>query len=354
MKKWAPFLLILSILVTCCEPSAQAQLNRRQIKKNNRGISSYRGRKSTFGKEKVYNSVGVALNGLNYYGDLAPTPKKISTDLGFTRPGLGLTFVHRFGPRYQLQASFLYGTLRGSDVGSADPGDLSNGVFRYQRNLSFRNNIKELSAVAVFDLFENQATYISRTKWTPYAYLGAAVFHNNPQAKVPATDLAGNPFPNAGEWISLQPLGTEGQYADLAETDVNYGIEPYSRIQFAIPFGIGARLRLNEVLDLSGEFGFRYLFTDYVDDVSHNYVNLDLLASDLARAMSYRTNEVRGDPPNDDGISYNYGTYRVWAGYGLEAEDNKRGNSGDRDVYTVTTVRLTYIIGKNFHRAKFR
>jgi hypothetical protein len=31
-----------------------------------------------------------------------------------------------------------------------------------------------------------------------------------------------------------------------------------------------------------------------------------------------------------------------------------RGNKNDRDIYMVTTIRLTYILGKNFHRAKFR
>src|SRR6202008_995348 len=120
---------------------------------------------------------------------------------------IGISFSHRFGPRYTLTAAFTYGTLKGSDNESADKSDAENGVFRYQRNLSFRNRIKELSVVATFDLFENQATYISRVRWTPYAFIGAAVLHHNPQAQVPEIDVHGNPLSNAGEWVNLQPLG---------------------------------------------------------------------------------------------------------------------------------------------------
>ena len=73
--------------------------------------------------------------------------------------------------------------------------------------------------------------------------------------RFPATDLAGNPMPNAGEWVDLQPLGTEGQHSDQQEGDANYGTKPYKRLQIAIPGGIGARFRLNEVFDISAEIG---------------------------------------------------------------------------------------------------
>jgi hypothetical protein len=332
----------------------KAQMSRRQIKQNNRRMMTYRGKKQGFGKEKRYNTISLTLNAMNYYGDLAPKPSRISTDLSLTKPAVGLSFSHRFGPRYSLIGSFMYGAIAGSDAESADETDSENGVFRYQRNLSFRNRVKELSVVASFDLFENQSTYISRVNWTPYAYAGVAVFHHNPQAEVPDADLNGNPFPNAGDWVDLQPLGTEGQHANLLESDANYGIKEYKNIQFAIPFGIGARFRLNEVLDFAVEFGFRYLFTDYIDDVSQNYVDLGVFGSnELAKALSYRGNEI--NPTN----TYSYtgrdgNSYTVIPGYGHEFTDNWRGNKDDKDIYTVTTLRISYIVGKTFNRAKFR
>ena len=219
--------------------SASAQLNRKNVKKNNKRMSHFKGRKSNFGKEKAYTALGFSLSALNYYGDLSPRPGLLSTDISFTRPALGVSLLHRFGPRYTVTGNFMYGTLSGSDATSADAQDISNGVYRYKRNLSFRNRIKELSVVASLDLFENQATYISRVPWTPYAWAGVALFHHNPKALVPGADLNGQPLAEAGEWVSLQPLGTEGQYAELLPTDVNYGIEPYKLIQVAIPFGLG-------------------------------------------------------------------------------------------------------------------
>jgi len=225
--------------------------------------------------------------------------------------------------------------------------------FRYQRNLSFRNQIKELSVVANFDLFENSATYISRADWTPYAFLGVAVLLHNPQALAPDTDLDGNPLPEAGKWVDLQPLGTEGQYAALQDTDVNFGATAYNKLQIAIPMGIGARFRLNEVFDLSVEFGFRYLFTDYIDDVSKNYVDLGVFGNDeLAKAMSYRTSEVATPTFNYTGRDGK--NYDVVAGYGSESVSNMRGNKDNKDIYMVTTFKLSYIIGKSFHKAKFR
>jgi hypothetical protein len=338
---------------------AHCQLNRKAIKKNNRRISHFRGKKSYFGKEKVYNALGFSLNALNYYGDLAPRPNAISTDISFTRPAIGLSLSHRFGPRYTLTAGFLYGTLRGADVESADPTDMKNGIFRYQRNLSFRNRIKELSLVASLDLFPNMATYISRVKWTPYLFLGLAVFHHNPQAQAPGFQLDGTPIPQAGNWIALRPLGTEGQYAPLQPGDANHGIKPYKLIQFAIPFGIGTRFRVNEVVDIAAELGFRYTFTDYLDDVSRDYVDLSVFGNnELAKAMSYRSNEIV--VPNYPYSGKYGGTYNVYRGYGHENSPdsiepfNKRGEKKDKDIYMVTTVRLTYILGKTFHRAKFR
>ena len=334
-----------------------AQFNRKAIKQNNKRMANYRGKKGGFGN-KIYNAVGFSVSALNYYGDIAPRPNRVSTDISFTRPALGLSLTHRFGPRYSLMAQFMYGTLKGSDVESADQGDAENGVYRYQRNLSFRNRIKELSIVAYFDLFENDATYISRVKWTPYVFNGVAGFHHNPQAQAPAAGLNGEALGvTAGTWVDLKPLGTEGQHATLDQNDVNFGIKPYSNFQVAIPFGLGARFRINEVMDLWADIGFRYTFTDYLDDVSKNYVDLGVFGSNnLARAMSYRGGELPASavPTPIAYTARNGVSYSTIPGYGREHAENMRGSESDRDIYMVTTVRLTYILGATMHKAKFR
>jgi hypothetical protein len=359
MKKF--FLVLLPLLIFLGAIEVEAQMSRKSIKRNNKRISSFRGRKQGFGKEKVYSMVGFSLNALNYYGDLAPRPTRFSTDISFTRPAVGLIFAHRFGPRYTLTGTFNYGTLRGSDAASADKND-ENGASRYKRNLSFRNRIKELSVVASMDLWENQSTYLSRVKWTPYAFAGLAVFLHNPQALAPATDVDGNPLAEGGTWVNLQKLGTEGQHSQLRETDANYGIKSYKLIQPAIPFGVGVRFRLNQVMDFSVELGFRYLFTDYIDDVSQNYVDLGVFGdNELAKAMSYRSSElpeVQSNPAMlvslPSTVAGHNRTYDLVPGYGAEHAENIRGNKSDKDTYMITTFKLTYIFGKTFHRAKFR
>ncbi len=351
------FALLALILCLSTATESIGQFNRKLVKKNNKRIATYTGKKK-FGREHVYTAIGFSVNALNYYGDLSPLPSRFSTDISFTKPALGISIVHRFGPRYTLIGQFMYGTLKGSDAESAkDP-------YRTERNLSFRNRIKELSVVAVFDLFENNGTYISRVKWTPYAFIGIAGFLHNPQAQAPKTYLDGSADPYAGQWVNLQPLGTEGQYSNLQPGDANYGIKPYSLLQVAIPFGVGARFRINEVFDLWADIGFRYTFTDYLDDVSKNYVDLNTIQAkdpkmtQLAQAMSYRSNEIKqpADLPNGSTLySLSNGSQiPLVNGYGSEYKTNNRGNDKNKDIYMVTSVKITYILGATFHKAKFR
>ena len=358
------FLFLCSFFVLGITHDSLSQLNRRQIKKNRKQISRYQGKKKGF-KGRRYNYVGISVNGMNYMGDLAPTAKNLSTDISLTKPGLGIFWGHRFGPRYTLRTSFNYGGIRGDDFESADPND-ENAIFRYARNLHFRNRIKELSVVGMLDLFKNDNTYISRVQFTPYIYGGVAVLHHNPQAYV-GEDSG---LPEAGEWVDLRDIGTEGQYATLAPTDVNHGIEPYSNWQVAIPMGIGIRYRLNQVMDLTFETGVRFLFFDYIDDVSGNYVDPGVFDSDLARYLHDRSLEpnaaVSGDSRQNEAfqsfvsgriqtiVGRDGNTYQVLAGYGQEFPDNMRGNDNENDLYFVTSLKLSFIVGGKFLRAKFR
>lgn len=366
------FLIFTLLLLFFTVDFSYGQINRKKIRKNNKRISNFKGQKSWFGKDKVYNYIGASVNTLNYFGDLSPLSNRVSTDISLSNPSIGVFFARRFGPRYTFRAMFNYGSIRGNDFKSADPND-ENARFRYVRNLHFRNRIKELTITGIFDLFKNEASYISRVQFTPYAYVGVSIFHHNPQALVNSNSS----LPEAGKWVDLQPLGTEGQYANLDPDDVNYGIGPYSKIQLAIPIGLGIRYRLNQVVDLSFETGFRYLFTDYIDDVSANYVDLDRLNNDLAIEMSDRSRELKaavsgvnrslnnpniaeivnrrmdgtgGRPVVVDPLT---GEYLI-TGFGHEHPDNMRGNVNDRDIFMVTSIKISFILGASFRRAKFR
>ncbi len=334
-------------LLICFLLSAQSAFAQR--------INSQKTRSSRYTINKKYTSVGFSLNGINYFGDLAPKDQIFSTNLGLTRLDLGIFAMRRVGPRLSVRASFNWGRLKGDDFESADPND-ELARFRYVRNLQFRNDIKELAIVGIIDFTENLSTYRSRKSVVPYGFAGIAVFHHNPKALVPEFDVNnGNaPFPNAGEWVSLAPLQTEGV--------------TYKKVQLAIPFGAGVRFRMNERMDLSFEIGYRYLFFDYIDDVSGGYVDLGSLPNNLARALSDRSREVNavesgdlratGLIPNrlESYVSpFDGNTYTNIAGYGREAIENIRGDENDKDIYVITGFSLSYVLSSSrFRRAKFR
>ncbi|MGV3539523.1 MAG: hypothetical protein ACO1OQ_06900, partial [Rufibacter sp.] len=142
-------------------------------------------------------------------------------------------------------------------------------------------------------------------------------------------------------WYELQPLGTEGQYAD----GEGYP-SPYSRVQIAIPAGFGVKYRLDKRWDVGIEFTWRKTFTDYIDDVSTAYADKTQLSREAA-VLSDRSAES-GAYPTQIGP----GGYPHVRGYGLKGD--QRGDSSDDDWYITTGVTLTYILRPNVRGPKFR
>ncbi len=377
MKKLYSCLLILCILLLVTE-GVYAQ----------RSIGQYRGNINAFNKNRRYWSFGGGIHAMNYFGDLAPKNRIASTDISFTRPGIGITGQYRLNPSFSFRASFMYGRLKGNDNTSELNGDDPDDGYRYVRNQHFRNDIKELSAVMVWDLKKHTRTFITRPEFIPYLFAGIAVFHHNPKAQVPTFDAvhysveAPSPIVDFDpryqdgkgnnvspeDWIALKPLRTEGN--------------SYSNFAFAIPVGAGVRYKVNRYWDLSFEISYHQTFSDYVDDVSTYYLNPEDFGTgpqaNLSRIMAYRSNELKNldavnedvrfrfrytednDPiysahqwenPMEDPTASNY--YQHFAGYGVAHPENIRGKD-DKDVYLVTSISLTYILGTNLRNARFR
>ena len=363
IKFFGLLLLIFSFLAVPAINDAQAQRKSKSyLKRKNKKIGKYKGGSIHFDKNKRYLSGGLSVDALNYFGDLAPKSQVASTNISFTRPAFTIYGSYRLFPNITLRGSFGWGRLIGDDFESADPYG-QDSRFRYTRNVSFRNDIKELAFVGIWDFFGNHGTFLNRVSFTPYVFGGVAVFHHNPKAKAPELDKFGQALAEAGEWVSLRDLGTEGQLSP------HYDVKQYSVIQASIPFGLGIRAKLNKRMDFEFEVGYRYLFTDYVDDVSGLYVDLGALDNELARAMSDRSREPTsvnfGDPRDFEAINavtnlitytseFDNRDYTVYAGYGHYHETNTRGLASQNDIYIVTSFKLAYIITGSFKRAKFR
>lgn len=236
-------------------------------------------RKSNFEK---HSDIAFGIGTSNYYGDIAPFNRPIQSTLQNIRWNASFNFTRHFSPHLSGRVGFTWARIAADDNKFEGIPGLDQ---LYMRNVHFRNDIKELAVTGIYNLIPESRSFRNRDKIIPYVFAGIAVFHHNPEAKVP-TDYAGSEA-SSGEWVNLQPLSTEGQGLN-GNPD-----QPYNLINVSIPFGVGVRYKLNRTWDLGFEAGVRYSFSDYLDDVGGYYADpQDLLqVSTLSAAMGHRENE---------------------------------------------------------------
>lgn len=243
-------------------------------------------RRDFIGCSELLLSVG----GMNYLGDL-----NNQSALSLPRLAGGVGLRYRIDNRWALRVE----ASMGSVACEKDYIEL--------RNLSFKSNIYELSALAEFN-FAPYGSGATESKWTPYLFGGLAIFHYNPMASYSLSE-------GGVQWAELQPLCTEGQ-GSSAYPDRR----PYTLTQLCFPFGVGVKLRISKAFSLSAEYGFRKTWTDYLDDVSKTYVGSDVLMSNsqdgvLAVMLADRSGEVEDGYLNAPGIKRGDDSLDDWYAY---------------------------------------
>lgn len=164
-----------------------------------------------------------------------------------------------FGFRLALQK----GTLEADDAAVDTKG--VHELWRKERNLDFRSNISEAYIAAeIFPLMMFPGIAEGNPRMRPYGVIGIGMFHFNPQGSL--TDANGKKT-----WYDLHPLRTEGQ--GMSEYPNS---KPYSLTQYNIPMGGGIKYYLSDRFNISTEVLYRKSFTDYIDDVSTNYIDPNL------------------------------------------------------------------------------
>lgn len=209
---------------------------------------------------------GVIVGGSNYIGDINPKYNLYNTNLM-----VGAIARYNFNPRWVLKASAMFGKVGAYD---SDFGNI--------RNLSFESKINEIALTCEFNFFDYQ-TGSRQHRITPYIFGGVGLFWFNPKAKL--TD----PISLENQWVELQPLSTEGQGME------GYS-NPYSLAQISFPFGLGLKVSLSKRVCIGLEWGLRMTLTDYIDDVSKDYVDRDALltwSGQIAVVAADRTNEIK-------------------------------------------------------------
>lgn len=260
---------------------------------------------------------GGIMNALTDLGGKKGIGKNFIKDLRWqtARPSYGLYFAATY--KYALAARIegTIGQVTGYDSILKNVASSTSG--RYERNLSFRSKIAELQlAIEVHPLFfrsydENEAPRLS-----PYGIIGAGYFSFDPEAGL------------NGQWYPLAPLRTEGQgFAEYPNR------KPYSLQQLNLLGGLGLRYEINDFMNARIEVVHRKLFTDYLDDVSTDYINPALFynylpptQAALAQQLYFRRNEI--NPSDVQPLS-----------------GEQRGDPKDKDAYFTIQAKIGFMVG---------
>lgn len=171
-------------------------------------------------------------------------------------------------------------------------GQLEVEDARPQRGLNFRTHLTEASMMGEFR-FWHIGTPETALQAGPYLVAGVGLFHFAPQGRFD------------GEWVSLQPVGTEGQ--GLSGYD-----KPYTLTCLQVPLGLGFDVTINRRVTIGLEFSGRKTFTDYLDDVSNAQVNFRDIVLEKGLTAARLSNPSL-DPEGDLDITYRRGgPYDDW------------------------------------------
>ena len=242
---------------------------------------------------------GLTVGAAHYFGDL-----NTRAAINRPKPALGLFFRKNFGDYIGARVAARYAQVGYSDT-------YSKNEYQKLRNLSFNSNIWEIALQGDFNFFKfvpGDPSYA----FTPYVTLGIGMFTYDPYAYL------------YGEKYFLRPLGTEGQAAGYL------GRKEYNTMSYSIPFGVGMKYNLNDNFNLHFEVGHRFTGTDYLDDVSTTYAGAASFPSGPAGPSAAYLLQDR--------------SYEISPNNILGVQGRQRGNSKQKDQYTIVEIGISYNI----------
>lgn len=282
-----------------------------------------------FYNDKYYETdllfdVGVSAGAMNCFSDLGGRKgvgKKFVKDMNMknTRLAGGFYVAATYKNAVALRLEATFGQVKAYD--SILKGDQSKAKDRYLRNLDFRSNITEFSAVAeIHPFFFNISDDKEPPRLSPYVLGGIGLFSFNPQAKLNNT------------WIDLEPLRTEGQGFKEYPNRKRYNLR-----QMNVPVGAGVRYELGSMINARLEIVHRILFTDYLDDVSTRYIDPTLFASNLTPVQASLATQLA-----DRRSAINPGI--------VPGPSDIRGDSRDNDAFFSINFKIGVILGRQRYK----
>lgn len=263
-------------------------------------------------------SIGI-MNCLTDLGGNKGIGKKFVKDLNLGKTkfagSISLTAMYEYMFALRLEATF--GQVSADDKILKKVAPSTFG--RYERNLSFRSKITDfMLGLEIHPLYIINRNIEDKEPplFSPYLLAGVGFFSFKPQAKL------GN------KWVDLQPLSTEGQgFSEYTDR------KPYKLNQMNIPMGLGVKYDLGSTLSLRAEFVYRKLNTDYLDDVSTEYVNPNLYPNYFTAAKANTATQLYARQKELDN------TYNV-------KEFDQRGNPKNKDAFFTFNIKIGYTFGR--------
>ncbi|MEP7165411.1 MAG: DUF6089 family protein [Ferruginibacter sp.] len=263
--------------------------------------------------------LGASLGVMNCFTDLGgknDVGQKYFKDINLGNSQLAGSVFFTANYRYAigLRVEGTFGKINANDNSLQNVKPTSYG--RYERNLSFKSTIIEMMLAMEIHpryLIKKYDEHEKLPRFSPYIVGGIGYFAFKPQAML------------NGQWIDLHTLHTEGQgfteYPDRKQ---------YKLKQINFPVGFGVKYKATPLFNVSFECVSRILNTDYLDDVSTEYIDPGVFSryfsgERLTNALLLNDRQRELDPSHVTNVGW------------------QRGNSNKNDSYFTFNFKMSLI-----------
>ncbi len=208
-----------------------------------------------------------------------------------------------------LRFSVTRGNLTGAD--SSIKNSKADASPRLSRNLHFKSSITEIGLKSEIHLL---GILGRSSRVSPYCLFGTGFLYYEPQA-----------FLNGG-WVKLRQLRSEGQ-------GIIPGVKEYGSGTVFLSGGMGVYLDLSAGWSMRIEWDHRFLFTDYLDDVSIRFIDPAIVKGKLSSEQGSNLQEL-------------YNLTRDFNGHSINRPGMIRGNPEKRDAFAGLTINFSRVLNR--------
>jgi hypothetical protein len=250
------------------------------------------------------------LNGLTDIGKKPVNPKYFNEfSWNKLQPSFGLDIGLVFQRSVALRFSVTSGNLTGAD--SSLNSDKAAGSPRLSRNLHFKSSITEIGLKSEI----HPLGILGRSsRVSPYFLFGTGFLLYEPQA-----------YLNGG-WVKLRQLKSEGQ-------GIIPGVREYGKGTVFLSGGMGVYLDLSAVWSLRIEWDHRFLFTDYLEDVSTRFIDPAIVKGNLNAEQASNLQEL-------------YNLTRDYNGHSINRPGMIRGNREKMDAFAGLSINFSRVLNR--------